>query len=205
MAQALPDLRPGFLRSPGGCIVQGSVLAGRYEWEKTVAPIESRPLLINRWNYEFVHRPAPDDYPSFGLGVFEYFQLCEAIGAALNSLSVLRLARRPLMRPAQAARAAQPFSCLRRTQANRYWGNRRGCQVSTAMPFCAKIARAATVSSSPTCTRMLFMLPKKITGSVCAVSSSGTYALIPQPSSNERMNSARSMVRQRATVVMCSM
>ena len=81
MVQALADLHPGFLRFPGGCIVEGSVLARRYEWKKTIGPIESRPLLINRWNYEFVHRPAADYYQSFGLGFFEYFLLCEDIGA----------------------------------------------------------------------------------------------------------------------------
>lgn len=81
MVQALADLHPGFLRFPGGCIVEGSVLSRRYEWKKTIGPIESRPLLINRWNYEFVHRPAPDYYQSFGLGFFEFFQLCEDIGA----------------------------------------------------------------------------------------------------------------------------
>ena len=36
---------------------------------------------INRWNYEFQHRPTPDYFQSFGLGFFEYFQLCEDIGA----------------------------------------------------------------------------------------------------------------------------
>lgn len=81
MVQALADLHPGFLRFPGGCIVEGSVLSRRYEWKKTIGPVESRPLLINRWNYEFVHRPAPDYYQSFGLGFFEFFQLCEDIGA----------------------------------------------------------------------------------------------------------------------------
>lgn len=81
MVQALADMHPGFLRFPGGCIVEGSVLERRYEWKKTLGPVEKRPLKINRWNYEFVHRPAPDYYQSFGLGFFEYFQLCEDIGA----------------------------------------------------------------------------------------------------------------------------
>lgn len=81
MVQALADLHPGFLRFPGGCIVEGSVLSRRYQWKKTIGPVEDRPLLINRWNYEFVHRPTPDYYQSFGLGFYEYFQLCEDIGA----------------------------------------------------------------------------------------------------------------------------
>jgi alpha-L-arabinofuranosidase len=81
MVQALADLHPGFLRFPGGCIVEGSVLERRYQWKKTIGPVESRPLLINRWNYEFVHRPTPDYYQSFGLGFLEFFQLCEDIGA----------------------------------------------------------------------------------------------------------------------------
>ena len=82
MVQALADMHPGFLRFPGGCIVEGSVLERRYQWKNTLGPVEERPLLINRWNYEFLHRPAPDYFQSFGLGFFEYFQLCEDIGAA---------------------------------------------------------------------------------------------------------------------------
>jgi alpha-L-arabinofuranosidase len=81
MAQMLADLKPGFLRFPGGCIVEGSQLDRRYQWKRTLGPAEDRPLLINRWNYEFVHRPTPDYFQSFGLGFFEFFQLCEDIGA----------------------------------------------------------------------------------------------------------------------------
>lgn len=81
MVQMLADLHPGFMRFPGGCIVEGSQLDRRYQWKNTIGPVEERKLLINRWNYEFKHRPAPDYYQSFGLGFFEFFQLCEDIGA----------------------------------------------------------------------------------------------------------------------------
>jgi alpha-L-arabinofuranosidase len=82
MVQALADMKPGFVRFPGGCIVEGSVLDRRYQWKTTLGPVEERRLLINRWNYEFVHRPAPDYFQSFGLGFFEFFQMCEDIGAS---------------------------------------------------------------------------------------------------------------------------
>jgi alpha-L-arabinofuranosidase len=81
MVQALADLRPGFLRFPGGCIVEGARLAVRYQWQKTIGPVSERELLVNRWNYEFKHRPTPDYYQTFGLGFFEYFELAEDIGA----------------------------------------------------------------------------------------------------------------------------
>jgi alpha-N-arabinofuranosidase len=81
MVQALADLKPGFMRFPGGCIVEGIHLAGRYQWKRTIGPVEERPLLLNRWNREFLHRPTPDYYQSFRLGFFEFFQLCEDIGA----------------------------------------------------------------------------------------------------------------------------
>jgi len=81
MVQLLADMKPGFIRFPGGCIVEGTDLANRYQWKKTIGPIENRQLLMNRWNVEFAHRPAPDYYQSFGLGFFEYFQLAEDIGA----------------------------------------------------------------------------------------------------------------------------
>ena len=81
MVQLLADLKPGFLRFPGGCIVEGNVLTNRYQWKNTIGPVAERKLLINRWNFEFKHRPTPDYFQTFGLGFFEYFQLCEDIGA----------------------------------------------------------------------------------------------------------------------------
>jgi alpha-L-arabinofuranosidase len=81
MIQLLADMKPGFIRFPGGCIVEGFDLSQRYQWKKTIGPIEERQLIINRWNYEFAHRPAPDYFQTFGLGFFEYFQLAEDIGA----------------------------------------------------------------------------------------------------------------------------
>jgi len=81
LVQLLADLKPGFLRFPGGCIVEGRTLAQRYQWKKTVGDVNERELLINRWNTEFAHRPAPDYFQTFGLGFFEYFQLSEDIGA----------------------------------------------------------------------------------------------------------------------------
>jgi alpha-N-arabinofuranosidase len=81
LVQMLYDLKPGFLRFPGGCIVEGRDLATRYQWKKTVGNIEDREMIVNRWNTEFAHRPAPDYFQTFGLGFFEYFQLSEDLGA----------------------------------------------------------------------------------------------------------------------------
>jgi alpha-N-arabinofuranosidase len=81
MIQMLADMKPGFIRFPGGCIVEGIDLANRYQWKKTIGPIEERQLIMNRWNVEFDHRPSPDYFQTFGLGFFEYFQLAEDIGA----------------------------------------------------------------------------------------------------------------------------
>jgi alpha-L-arabinofuranosidase len=81
LVQLLADLKPGFIRFPGGCIVEGRDLSQRYQWKKTVGNVDDRELLINRWNTEFNHRPAPDYFQSFGLGFYEYFLLAEDIGA----------------------------------------------------------------------------------------------------------------------------
>lgn len=82
LVQLLADMKPGFLRFPGGCIVEGRELTNRYQWKKTIGNVEDRELIINRWNNEFRHRPTPDYFQSFGLGFFEYFQLAEDIGAS---------------------------------------------------------------------------------------------------------------------------
>ncbi len=82
LVQALYDLHPGVFRFPGGCIVEGTNLADRYQWKNTVGPVENRPLNLNRWQYEFDYRYYPDYYQSYGIGFFEYFQLAEDLGAA---------------------------------------------------------------------------------------------------------------------------
>jgi alpha-N-arabinofuranosidase len=83
LVQMLDGLKPGFIRFPGGCIVEGKDLQNRYQWKKTVGPVEERKLIMNRWNVEFrAPRNAPDYYQSYGLGFYEYFLLSEDLGAA---------------------------------------------------------------------------------------------------------------------------
>lgn len=81
LAQALADTKPGVFRFPGGCIVEGTDLATRYNWKNSVGPVENRPLNENRWNYTFQHRLYPDYFQSYGMGFFELFQLAEDMGA----------------------------------------------------------------------------------------------------------------------------
>ncbi len=81
LVQLLSDMHPGFIRFPGGCIVEGRQLLTRYRWKTTIGDISQRKTIINRWNDEFDYRPAPDYFQSFGLGFYEYFQLAEDIGA----------------------------------------------------------------------------------------------------------------------------
>ena len=81
LAKALEDVNPGVFRFPGGCIVEGTDLATRYAWKNTVGPVENRPLNENRWHYTFTSRYFPDYFQTYGLGFFEFFQLCEDIKA----------------------------------------------------------------------------------------------------------------------------
>jgi len=81
LAKALEDAHPGVFRFPGGCIVEGTDLQTRYQWKNTVGPVENRPLNENRWHYTFTSRYFPDYFQTYGLGFFEFFQLCEDIKA----------------------------------------------------------------------------------------------------------------------------
>ena len=81
LVQLLADMKPGFIRFPGGCIVEGRTLLNRYQWKNTIGNPADRKLIINRWNTEFKNRLTPDYYQSYGLGFFEYFLLAEDIGA----------------------------------------------------------------------------------------------------------------------------
>lgn len=81
LALALADIHPGVFRFPGGCIVEGTDLATRYQWKNTIGPVENRPLNENRWQHSSRNRIFPDYYQSGGLGFYEYFLLSEDIGA----------------------------------------------------------------------------------------------------------------------------
>lgn len=71
IAQMIADLKPGFVRFPGGCVVEGGTVETAYNWKDTVGPLESRPERWGPWNYRFTH----------GMGLHEYFQFCEDLGA----------------------------------------------------------------------------------------------------------------------------
>jgi len=81
IAQKIADLKPAFMRFPGGCIVEGKDLANRYQWKHTIGDIAERRQNWNRWQDAIETRPAPQYYQTYGLGFFEYFQFIEDIGA----------------------------------------------------------------------------------------------------------------------------
>lgn len=81
IVQLLADMKPGFIRFPGGCIVEGFDLSQRYQWKNTIGDLNQRVSNINRWNFEFKHRLTPDYFQSYGLGYYEFFLLAEDIGA----------------------------------------------------------------------------------------------------------------------------
>lgn len=71
LAQLLADMKPRFIRFPGGCLVHGDGLGNMYRWKNTIGPIEQRKEQRNIWGY----------HQTTGLGYYEYFQFCEDIGA----------------------------------------------------------------------------------------------------------------------------
>ncbi len=71
LAQAIADLKPRFLRFPGGCISHGRGNDNAYRWKETIGDVAQRKPNWNLWGY----------HQTYGLGFFEYFQYCEDIGA----------------------------------------------------------------------------------------------------------------------------
>lgn len=71
LAQTLADLKPRFVRFPGGCVAHGNDIDNIYDWKGSVGPLESRRPLYNLWGY----------HQTRGLGYYEYFLFCEDIGA----------------------------------------------------------------------------------------------------------------------------
>ncbi|MEV4131766.1 alpha-L-arabinofuranosidase C-terminal domain-containing protein [Dactylosporangium sp. NPDC049742] len=82
LAEKIAALHPGFVRFPGGCLVNTGSMYGydaasgfprarAYQWKDTVGPVETRAANANFWGYN----------QSYGLGYFEYLQFAEDIGA----------------------------------------------------------------------------------------------------------------------------
>lgn len=71
LAEIIAELKPRFVRFPGGCLVHGDGVDNFYNWKHSIGPVEVRKGQRNIWRY----------HQSLGLGYFEYFQFCEDIGA----------------------------------------------------------------------------------------------------------------------------
>ena len=76
LVDKLAELKPAFVRFPGGCIVEEGDFQHWYDWRRTVGPKERRECIQNRWA-----RPGRPYWETFGVGYYEYFVLCEEIGA----------------------------------------------------------------------------------------------------------------------------
>lgn len=88
IAELLKNMKPGFLRFPGGCVVEGNNLENRYQWKKSIGPVEERKWNWNRWavhgndKEKGIKSPYSHYNQSLGIGYYEYFLLCEYLGAS---------------------------------------------------------------------------------------------------------------------------
>lgn len=97
LVDTLAAMQPKFLRFPGGCVIEGESDATAYHWKDSIGvDVDGEPLLFNGVYGDVAVRKqgidlwtdlgaTEDPYPSFmsyGLGFYEFFQLCEDIGAA---------------------------------------------------------------------------------------------------------------------------
>jgi alpha-N-arabinofuranosidase len=66
--QLLADMKPAFLRFPGGNYLEGNTIATRFDWKKTIGDISVRPGHMNdAWKY----------WSSDGMGLLEFLYWCE--------------------------------------------------------------------------------------------------------------------------------
>ena len=71
LAETIADLKPRFMRFPGGCATHGNGINNIYHWQATIGDLWERQPDFNIWNY----------HQTRGLGFYEYFQFCEDMGA----------------------------------------------------------------------------------------------------------------------------
>lgn len=107
LAQLLAELKPGFLRFPGGCIVEGADFHNMYRWKDTIGDIAERRQNWNLWRTP--EGPSSNYEQTYGLGFFEYFQLCEDLGAAPVPIVNVGLCCQARQGPAVPLAELQPF------------------------------------------------------------------------------------------------
>jgi alpha-N-arabinofuranosidase len=71
LAQAVADMKPGFIRGPGGCFAEGITIESRPQWKRSLGPIEERPGTYSPWGY----------WSTDGFGYHEFLQFAEDINA----------------------------------------------------------------------------------------------------------------------------
>ncbi|KAB8288972.1 alpha-L-arabinofuranosidase [Bifidobacterium ramosum] len=79
LVESIAALKPAFVRFPGGCIVEGVTPGNEYRWKDTVGALPARRQQANMWAYK-----TPDGgmySQSYQIGFYEYFCLCEDLGA----------------------------------------------------------------------------------------------------------------------------
>ena len=65
--EKMAGLHPKFLRFPGGNYLEGDHISERYDWKKTIGPLQDRPTHPSPWGY----------HSSDGLGLLEFLEWCE--------------------------------------------------------------------------------------------------------------------------------
>jgi alpha-L-arabinofuranosidase len=71
ISEKLAALHPSFLRFPGGNFLEGNTIATRFDWKKTIGPLENRPGHVGCWGSPTPYRA------SDGLGLLEFLGWCE--------------------------------------------------------------------------------------------------------------------------------
>ena len=79
LVEAIAALHPAFMRFPGGCIVEGVTPGNEYRWKDTVGALPARRAQYSMWSFKM---PDGSSYcQSYQIGFYEYFCLCEDLGA----------------------------------------------------------------------------------------------------------------------------
>jgi len=71
LMQAMADLKPGFLRCPGGNYLEGDRIADRFPWKQTLGDLATRPGHPGCWGYR----------SSDGMGLLEFLEWAEDVCA----------------------------------------------------------------------------------------------------------------------------
>lgn len=141
LMRLLKDMKPAFMRFPGGCWVEGETMDLAMRWKTTIGDLHLRRTQPNIWGYVSTN----------GLGYHEYLQMCEDLDTAALFVVNVGMSHRevvPMDKMGEYVQDALDAIEYARGPVTSFWGAKRA-QNGHPKPFNLKYLEIGNENGGP--------------------------------------------------------